>query len=60
MTKLIIHVDTAREQPALIDDLVAAGCEIELYDDLDYVRRPELRAALNESVLAEIDLDELD
>ncbi len=45
MTKLIIHIDTAREHPAFIADLEAAGCEIELYDDLDYVSRPELRAA---------------
>jgi hypothetical protein len=60
MTKLIIHIDTAREHPRFIADLEAAGCEIELYDDLDYVRRPELRAALNESMLADIDPDELD
>jgi hypothetical protein len=60
MTKLIIHIDTAREHPRFIADVEAAGCEIELYDDLDYVRRPELRTALNQSVLADIDPDELD
>lgn len=60
MTKLIIHIDTAREHPAFIADLEAAGCDIELYDDLDYVRRPELREAIDESVLAGVDLDELD
>jgi len=60
MTKLIIHIDTAREHPAFIADLDAAACEIELYDDLDYVSRAELRAALDESVLAGIDLEELD
>ena len=49
MTKLIIHIDTARGHPAFIADLEAAGCEIELYDDLDYVSRPELRAALSRS-----------
>ena len=58
MTKLIIPFDTAREHPAFIADLEAAGCEIELYDDLDYVSRPELRAALNKSTLADIDPDE--
>jgi hypothetical protein len=60
VTKLIIHIDTAREHAAFIADLEAAGCEIELYDDLDYVSRPELRAALDESVLAGADPDELD
>ena len=60
MTKLIIHIDIAREHPAFIADLDAAGCEIELYDDLDYASRPELRAALNESMLADIDPDEFD
>ncbi|HTX46903.1 MAG TPA: hypothetical protein VMD48_11505 [Solirubrobacteraceae bacterium] len=60
MTKLIIHIDTAREHPTFMADLEAAGCDIELYDDLDYVRRPELRAALKESVLADIDPEELD
>ena len=60
MTKLIIPFDTAREHPAFIADLEAAGCEIELYDDLAYVSRPELRAALNESMLADIDPDEFD
>jgi hypothetical protein len=60
MTKLVIHIDTAHEHPAFIADLEAAGCEIELYDDLDCGSRPELRAALDESVLADIDPDELD
>ena len=60
MTKLTIHIDTAREHPAFIAELEAAGYEIELYDDLDYVSRPELRAALNESMLADIDPDEFD
>lgn len=60
MTKLTVHIDTAREHHAFIADLEAAGCEIELYDDLDYVSRPELRAALNESMLADIDPDEFD
>ena len=60
MTKLMIHIDTAREHLTFFADLEAAGCEIELYDELDYVRRPELREALNESVLADIDPDELD
>ncbi len=60
MTKLIIHIDTARKHPAFIADLEAAGCEIELYDDLDCVSGPELRAALNESMLADIDPDEFD
>ena len=52
MTKIIIHIEAAREHPAFVAELDAAGCEIELYDDLDYVRRTELRAALDESVLA--------
>lgn len=60
MTKLIIHIDTAREHPTFIADLEAAGCDIELYDDLDYVSRPELREAIDESVLAAVDPDELD
>jgi hypothetical protein len=60
VTRLIIHIDTAREHPTFIADLEAAGCEIELYDDPDYVSRPKLRATLDESVLAGIDLDELD
>jgi hypothetical protein len=60
MTKLIIHIEAAREHPSFIADLEAAGCEIELYDDLDYVSRPEFRAVLDESVLAGIDPDELD
>ena len=61
MTKLIIHIDTAREQPAFIADLEGAGCEIELYDDLDYVeparapRRPQRVDAC-----ADIDPDEFD
>ena len=60
MTKFIIHIDTVRAHPAFIADLETAGCEIELYDDLDYVSRLELRAALDESVPAGIDPDELD
>jgi hypothetical protein len=43
VTKFIIHIDTAREHPAFIADFEAAGCEIELYDELDYVSRPGLR-----------------
>ena len=60
MTKLIIHIDTVREHPGFIADLGAAGCKIELCDDLDYVSRPELRAALDESLLAGAEPDELD
>jgi len=60
MTKLIIHIDTARDHPAFIADFEAAGCEIDLYDDLDYISRPELHAGLDESVLADVDPHELD
>jgi hypothetical protein len=60
MTKLLIHIDTARERLAFIGDLQAASCEIELYHDLDYLGRPQLRAGLDESVLARISPDDLD
>jgi hypothetical protein len=48
MTHFLIHRETANAHPEFIRDLEASGSEIELYDDLDYIRWPEEeRAALD-------------
>jgi hypothetical protein len=47
-TEILIHRDTAVTHPGLIAELKAAGTEIVLYDDHDYVSWPLERRALLE------------
>jgi hypothetical protein len=60
VTEFLIHRDSARCHPQLIADLQAAGAEIVLYDDHDYVLDDQLRAALDHvSSLTDDELDDL-
>jgi hypothetical protein len=50
MTEILIHRDTAATHPGLVADLRAAGAEIVIYDDHDYVSWPAERRALLEQL----------
>jgi hypothetical protein len=50
MAEMLIHRDTAATHPGSIAELRAAGAEIVLYDDHDYVSWPAERRALLEQL----------